>query len=162
MGAQARNLTPLPRTPMIVAMIRAKLCFAAEGITTDRDTNQVSAYSLVEHVEAPSYPVVMQRVGFFCLWERAPGDPTQCRAELSITLDGEDLLHRPVDIDFGAFLSTRCTIRIEGIVLRQPGALVFRLSVPGHESAAWAVAAGRSGSAMGRTDRAASLGARPI
>lgn len=147
---------------MIDAMIRAKVCFAAEGIATDRDTNQVSAYSLVEHVEAPSYPVVVQKIGFFCLWERTLADPAQCRAEFSITLDGEDLMRRQVDIDFGTFLSSRCTIRIDGFALKQPGAIVFRISIPGHETAAWAVTASRSGPAMERSAATAALGTRSI
>ena len=123
-------------------MIHAKTCFVAEGVTIDRDTNQVSAHNLIEDIEASSYPLLIQKLAFFCLWERARDDPAQCRSEFSITLDGEDLLRQPIDIDFGQFLRNRCTSRLEGFTLAKPGTIVFRLAIPDHDAAEWSVTAG--------------------
>jgi hypothetical protein len=128
-------------------MIRAKLCFVSEGISTDRDTGQVSAYGFVENFDAPSYPVTMQKIAFFCLWERTLADSAHSRAEFSITLDGKDLVRQPIDIDFGTFLRNRCTIRLDGFAPERPGVFAFRLAIPGHDTGEWVITASATPSA---------------
>lgn len=122
-------------------MIRVKACFVAEGVITDKDSGQVSAYSLVESIEAPSYPVVVQKIAFFCLWERTLADPALLRAEFTVLLDGKELVRQPVDIDFGSGLRNRCTIRLDGFAPERPGKFLFRLALPGHETAEWSFTA---------------------
>jgi hypothetical protein len=60
-----------------VAMIRAKTCFLAEGVTTDRDTGQVSAFRLVQNLRSRGLPVSVPKVAFFALWERDGADPSR-------------------------------------------------------------------------------------
>ena len=123
-------------------MIQAKLAFVAEGVTTDRDSNKVSAFNFCENIEAESYPLTIQKIAFFCLWERTAADPGRCGAEFSITHDGSDIVRQPVDIDFEALLRCRCTIHVDGFTPQRPGTLVFRLAMPGHDSAEWVITAG--------------------
>ena len=58
-------------------MIRAKTCFLAEGVTTDRDTGQVSAFRLIQNLRTAAYPAAVPKIAFFCLWERADADPSR-------------------------------------------------------------------------------------
>jgi hypothetical protein len=139
------------------AMIRAKLCFVAEGVSNDRETDQVSAFNFYEHFAARSYPASVQRIAFFCLLERAPADPARCRAEFSISLDGEDVVRQPVDLDFGTLPHCRCTIRVDGFAPQRPGTILFRLAIPGHDAAEYSVTATTSPATA--TGRAAAAGA---
>ena len=123
-------------------MIRAKTCFLAEGVTTDRDTGQVSAFHIIQNLRAAAYPVSMPKVAFFCLWERDGADPSRSVAEFSITLDGRDVTRQPVDIDFGQQLMNCCTIWIADLELAAPGHVVFQAAIPGHGAAEWSLAAG--------------------
>ena len=118
-------------------MIRTKTCFLAEGVTTDRDTGQVSAFRLVQNLRAAAYPVSVPKLAFFCLWERADSDPAHSRAEFSITLDGRDITRQPVDLDFGLLVMNGCTIWITDLELGTPGHVVFRAAIPGHGAAEW-------------------------
>ena len=123
-------------------MICAKTCFLAEGVTTDRDTGQVSAFRLIQNLRAAAYPVSVPKVAFFCLWERDGADPSRSLAEFAITLDGRDLTRQPVDIDFGQQLMNCCTIWIADLDIGAPGHLVFQAAIPGHGAAEWSLAAG--------------------
>jgi len=123
-------------------MIRAKTCFLAEGVTTDRDTGQVSAFRLIQNLRTAVYPAAMPKIAFFCLWERDGADPSRSRADFSITLDGRDITRQPVDIDFGQQLMNSCTIWIADLEIGAPGHLVFQAAIPGHGAAEWSLAAG--------------------
>ncbi len=126
----------------MVAMVRAKTCFLAEGVTTDRDTGQVSAYRLIQNLRAGAYPVAVPKLAFFCLWERDAGDASLARAEFSITLDGRGITQQSVDIDFGQHPMNCCTIWIADLELGAPGRLVFRAAIPPHGTAEWMLDAG--------------------
>ena len=118
-------------------MIRAKTCFIAEGIVTDRDTDRISAFALLEDVQAASYPLLTQKVAFFCLWGRTSADPQRVTCEFSITLNGRDIMRHGLDVDFQQYLHNRCVIRLDGFTLNEPGVVVFRLAIPGHDTAEW-------------------------
>ena len=136
-------------------MIRVKTCFVAEGVVTDRDTDQTSAFGLVEGVQAETYPLAIQKLAFFCLQARTPGDPQRVTGEFSLTLNGRDLARQSVDIDFQQLLQNRTTIRLVGLTLSEPGELVFRMAIPGHDTAEWTMQASRAAAgalgAMGST-----------
>ncbi|HEY8061649.1 MAG TPA: hypothetical protein VID74_02570 [Gemmatimonadales bacterium] len=123
-------------------MIRAKTCFLAEGVTTDRDTGQISAFRLIQNLRAAAYPISVPKIAFFCLWERDGADPSRARAEFSITLDGRDITRQPVDVDFGQHLMNCCTIWIADLGLAMPGHLVLRAAISGHQAAEWTLDAG--------------------
>jgi hypothetical protein len=125
-------------------MIRTLICFAAEGVITDAETRQVSAFGLLENVQASSFPVALQRIALFCMWERALTDTPECGVELSVTLNGQEIARQIIDINFAQFLRTRSTIRFEGVTLAEPGNLVFRLALPGHDVAEWVVTVNRA------------------
>ncbi len=122
-------------------MIRAKTCFVAEGVITDLETKQVSAFGLVESLQASSFPIVLQRVFLLCIWERSLADPSEFRFELTLTLNGRELERKVINASFAGFLRTRSTIRFEGLTLAEPGNLVFRLAVPEHDVAEWVMTA---------------------
>jgi hypothetical protein len=122
-------------------MIRAKTCFVAEGVSIDRETNLVSAFGLMESVQAAAFPVMLQKVVLLCIWERSPADPPEFRYELALTLNGRELERRSIDTGFGNALRTRTTIRFEGLTLAEPGNLVFRLAVREHGVAEWGMTA---------------------
>ena len=128
-------------------MIRVKTCFVAEGVVTDRDTSQVSAFGILENVQADSYPLSVQKLAFFCLWGRVAGDPQRASCEFSITLNGQDIARQGVDIDFQQYFNNRCTIRLDGFTLNEPGIVVFRLAIPGHDIAEWTLEARRAAAA---------------
>ena len=122
-------------------MFRVMTCFVAEGVITDRDTGQVSVFGLLENLQAESYPLSIQKIAFFCLWARAADDPQWATCELSITLNGQDIARQSIGIDFQQHFHNRCKLLLDGFALSAPGTVVFRLAIPGHETAEWTIEA---------------------
>jgi hypothetical protein len=127
-------------------MIRAKTCFVAEGVITDRDTDRISAFALLDDVQAASYPLLIQKLAFFCLWGRTSTDPQRLTCEFSITLTAQDIVRHGLDIDFQQYLHNRCVIRLDGFTLKEPGVVVFRLAIPDHDIAEWTLEVVRTAS----------------
>jgi len=143
-------------------MIRAKVCFVAEGVSIDRETNLVSAFGLLETLHPDSYPLFLQRISFLCVWEREGTDPQRCRGEFSITLDGQDISRQSIDIDFLHHLRNKTTIRLNGFVVSQPGNIVFRLAIPGHDQAEYVVIAGPATPAARAPDTTGAWPSNPL
>ena len=120
-------------------MIRAILCFVAEGVSIDRDSGQFTAYAVIERLAASAFPLLVPRLAFFCLWERAGTDSQVPHAGLSVSLNGQVLAHQEIPIDFEQYLRTRCAIRLDMLTITEPGSLVFKLTVPDHHTAEWAI-----------------------
>lgn len=107
-------------------MIRAKVCLLAEAVYIDRDTNEVSVFNLIETIQAAGFPVFMRRLTFFCLFEREPNDPAQNTVQFSIELNGRTVTSQEQNLGFADETRARNLMRVLGVVLSDPGQLVFR------------------------------------
>ena len=128
-------------------MIRVKACFVAEGVIIDRDTNQISAFGLLDNLQSDTYPKSVQKLAFFCLWTRTSGDPERVTCKFSVTQNQRDIARQDIDIDFQGHLYNRCNIRLERFALNEPGTVVFRLAIPGHDTAEWTMEASHTAAA---------------
>lgn len=54
-----------------------KICFAAVAVIRDAETNNISAFNILEGVGAAGLPLLMQNVSFFVLWQREAHEPPQ-------------------------------------------------------------------------------------
>lgn len=122
-------------------MIRAKVCLVAEGVTLDHETGLATAFCIQESVKPPAYPSAAQKMTFFCLFEREPSDPSRVSGEFTIALGAQKIAECAIDVDFLQFRSNRMSLRVEGLVIPAPGALSFRLALPGHTAAEYTIRA---------------------
>lgn len=107
-------------------MIRPKLCFAAEGIVRDGDTNLVSAFNIFEAIVAPGFPLFIQRMVSFALWERERNDPEIINGHFRVTLDGNLLVEAETMVSFQGLPRTRNFVNVAGLVVPRPGQLLFQ------------------------------------
>ena len=105
----------------------------------DGESNTISAFNLLEDITADGFPLLVPRVAFFTLWEREEGDAPVHHARLSVSLDNQELLAQPLDIDFQGFRKNRTINRIGGLVLPGPGQLRFSLAIDGGTTATYTV-----------------------
>jgi len=110
-------------------MIRAKLCFVAEGIIRDADNNTISAFTLIEGLGAAGFPLFLQRLSFFALWLRDTEDPRQIGAHFRVNLGNTILNETRLRLDFIDQLKTRTVIHLQGLVVPQPGLLDFHMEL---------------------------------
>lgn len=111
-------------------MIRAKICLVAEGLSIDRESNVASIFTIIEGVQAAGFPVVMQKVVFFCLWERDNNDPALVHGHFKASQGENVLIEKNIDINFGESRRNRTAITVNGLLLHGPGKVLFQLALP--------------------------------
>lgn len=110
--------------------MRTKVCFAAEGVIRDFETNTISAYKILEGVGAAGFPFFLPHVSLFVLWERDPGDPEQYTGRFSAIIGGQRLLEVPMPtVAFQGTPRARSIFNLNGIVIPAPGNLEFHVVV---------------------------------
>lgn len=113
-------------------MVRTKICCVSEGIVIDKETNSASIFSVVEGIGAAAFPLFIQKTAFFCLWERDMEDPQVHHGEFTIRIGDQVLVHSTdIVVDFLNQPRNRTVIRLNGLVVPNPGRLFFRLSLQG-------------------------------
>ena len=110
-------------------MIKSKICIVAEGVIRDVQTNGISVYSILEELTVQGFPVFIQKIAFFALWEKEENDPGQYRTTFTIELDDKSLMSQGIDLDFQRKLRSRSMVSINGLMVPKPGNLVFSMKV---------------------------------
>lgn len=109
-------------------MLRVKYALCAEGIVRDATTNSITAYNILEEVNAIGFPVVMPRLAIVVAVERESTDSSQQSARLRITLGDHELLSHALSLDFQEKLINRAIISLQGLVIPAAGTLVVSFS----------------------------------
>jgi hypothetical protein len=120
-------------------MIRVKVCLVSEGASRDADTNTVSIFSILEGIAGANFPLFVQRMVCFALWERDDGDPQTVQGRFRVRLNDEVLNEVAASINFGGYLRTRNFVRLNGIVIPRPGTLRFAFELEGGLRAEYAL-----------------------
>ncbi len=110
-------------------MIRSKLCVLAENVVQDIRTNTMSIFSVVEEINAQGLPLFVPKITFLVLWEKDLTDPAQYDAEFSVNLNEQNLHNAPIHLDFRDVQKHRSVVAMEGLVIPQPGQLIFRIRI---------------------------------
>jgi len=103
------------------------LSFSAEGIVRDVDTNNISAYNILEQLNSPGFPLFKQQVHYFAFLSREDAEPSNYDLNLVVSNNDQTLLEVPLTADFQDQLRNRQIVRIGGIAIPSPGQLIFRL-----------------------------------
>lgn len=110
-------------------MIKQKICLIAEGVWVDVQSNEVAIFNLIEGMAAIGFPVLWRRMSFFALLERDEGDPEVHKGKYVVQLNDKVLHTMTVDIDFRGGPRHRNVVRLEGLILTEPGRLSMRLEI---------------------------------
>ena len=106
-----------------------KICFAAVAVIRDAETNNISAFNILEVVGAAGLPFLIQNVSFFVLWQREPQEPAQTEGRFSLSI-GDQVLHEmTVRVDFQGGLKNRSIVNLNGLVVPNAGPLRFRFQL---------------------------------
>jgi hypothetical protein len=113
-------------------MLTVRLKFPAENVLVDQQTQDVAAIGIIATgMKAVSYPVFLRRLCYLVFWDRSPEDAKDYDAVFSLKLGQTVIGGGAVTLNFGEDLSHRTLVRIEGVVIPQPGTLEFSLVVGG-------------------------------
>ena len=106
-------------------MYRVKYLFCAEGVVVDVQTNSVTVYSLVEEVRTMAFPVVIPKLAICCSMIRDPGDESQPRIILKLTLDDETIFMTNSMVNFSDKPGARIVVNLNGVKITKAGVLKY-------------------------------------
>lgn len=111
-------------------MIRTKFTLLSDGCSIDFQTNLMSIFNVVEGMDMGAFPALVQRLLFLTLFERDAVDDAQYESEFSASMGGRELLRHTGRVDFSDKLRARAIVNLAGLVIPQPGRVLFRLAMP--------------------------------
>ena len=122
-------------------MYRARLSLVAEGIAVDTQSNNVTAFSILEELAAEGFPMGVPAIAYLAVVERGEHDDPSPAATLHLLLDDDEMMMQAVPLRFGGGRRTRLVVRFPAFLVPGAGALRFSLRVDGVEIAAYGIVA---------------------
>jgi len=108
--------------------MRSILCFVSEGLVRDAQSNNISAFNILERYSSPAFPLFIPKIFFFALLERNNTEGSDFELRLQILNNGERLNEVTLTANFQTSLLNRQLVSIGGLAIPNPGRLIFNLS----------------------------------
>lgn len=120
-------------------MFRVKTALVCEGAALDAQTNNITAYNILDELQSPAFPAAMV-LFFVATIERDRADPESPEATLRASQAGyPDTVNTQLPCRFGDKLRTHIVVKIAGLLLSAPGDLVFALRIAGQDVSSYVV-----------------------
>ena len=100
------------------------LLVCAETSVVDQATNRASLFNLLEEVATPTFPILIYSTVVYTSWEREEAD-SDTQADVSVKLNDKQLFTAQLAINFQQAMRCRSVLTALGLVLTEPGTLVF-------------------------------------
>jgi hypothetical protein len=104
-------------------VVRSKLFFCSDSTSIDARSNALSAFNIIEQLNAPSFPVVVPRLAILIFLSREEGDPSVVQLQLQIFSGTQQLFGGPLAVNFVQQLSTRTIVELNGLLVPAPAEL---------------------------------------
>lgn len=121
-------------------MLTQIISVAARGVVRDAQTNNISIFSILEQINPTGFPLFISDLAVLFVWSKAPGDPEVYDTEFVVRNNAIELMRRPYRIDFAGAAINRSIVSVQGLVVREPGALRFSTLIDDAEVAHYHVA----------------------
>ena len=114
------------------------LFVCSQSNSIDLRSNQVSIFNILDNVNAPSFPIVLDKISVLAIFS---DDITsgEYNILMDIVLNDEVLASGPIVVKFGGHTVTRTFTEIGGLILKAPGDLKFSLKYEGNEIGEWRI-----------------------
>jgi hypothetical protein len=120
-------------------VIQAKVFLCADSAAIDARTNALSAFHIMEQLNAPSFPVAIPRVSMIAVLTRQDTDPSNVQLQLQIYSGNQQLFVGPMAVNFAQQLNARTVAEMHGLVVPAPGVLSFVLRNGDETLSSWTV-----------------------
>jgi len=116
-------------------MARLEFFVVSVSASVDQTTNQASIFDIIEEVKATAFPSLLHSCVAFSLWRREPGDEERdFQLILRITTPGGAIHDFPSNFRMPA-ARHRTLVRVQGLLVEQPGQLRFEAILNGTHAA---------------------------
>lgn len=120
-------------------MIKVKLFLCADNAALDSRYNTISAFHILEDLNAATFPVAVPHLAVVGMFSREENDPSTLDLQLQFHLGPQQLFATPLTINFAHRLDSRIVAEMTGLVVPSPGSLVFALRNGEALMASWSV-----------------------
>jgi hypothetical protein len=97
----------------------------SEGVSRDAETNTMSIFHIIENINSPSFPLFIQKLVVLNLFERLSVDPPIFDSTVRVLINELQLHEVPIRINFEDKLKSRAILTVGGLVIPNPGTLIF-------------------------------------
>ena len=118
-------------------MIEVKLFLCSDSAAIDARTNAVSAFQIMEQVNAPSFPIVIPRMSIIATLTRGDEDAGR-HLSLEIDCGGQQLFSGPFPINLSQ-PTARAVVELQGFVVPGPQPLHLLLKVEQETLSTWTI-----------------------
>jgi hypothetical protein len=108
-------------------LIQSKLFVCADSAAVDARTSALSIFHVLEQLSSPAFPVAVPRVAIVFVLSREEADPANLHCQLQIHSGNQQLIARPVPVNFQQQFVARVILEMYGVVVPAPGNLRFEL-----------------------------------
>ena len=102
------------------------LFVVSESSSVDRETNVLSIFNIVDHIDPVSLPLSIPGLVLTIVLIREEGEPETIDGRISIANNEDTIVTLPSKVDFAGKRRTRLSARINGVPVRSPGTLIFK------------------------------------
>jgi hypothetical protein len=95
----------------------------AEGIVRSADDDSITIYNVLEAIQPAGFPIMVQHFFFLSVLEKTPDEPERVECTVRLTLGDQELLNRPLTLDFQGRKMCRSINKFQGLFLPGPGQL---------------------------------------
>jgi hypothetical protein len=110
--------------------MRVQFALCAQTASIDRTTNRVSIFNVIDHLPVSSFPINIPAVTFVSVIESDRDGDTNVKGILEISTSKSLIFKTEVPINFTSNRLARVVINFQGVPVREPGPLTFRLTIP--------------------------------
>lgn len=120
--------------------MKVNMLLCAEGVIRDVETNTISVFSILESLNARSFPIAIQRLAILYILERDETEPETVTLQIKLSNNDEQLTENTVESPFSGLLRNRTIINLNGLVITNPGKLIISLVYGEDELASYTIA----------------------
>jgi len=110
-------------------MVRSKIFLCAHGTAQDRESNNITVFSIIEQFNVTTFPLAYPFITVFGCFEKDPKDKRKYQVQLKVLNNENEILAVPSELNFLEFPRARLIFQIGGIIIPEPGLLKFILYV---------------------------------
>jgi len=103
----------------------------SKGSSLDRDTGELSIFSVLSAIGAAGFPVFLPQVVVVVSLTREATDPEIANATVVVALGDNELARGPIEVDFQGARHTHTILRIQPVVVPAAGNLTFTFDADG-------------------------------
>lgn len=114
--------------------MKFKSLIVCETCLVDGRTNALSFINILEEINLTAVPAMIHKLSVIAmLGQDNPGDNAMVPLDISVSMNGEQIIMQPITVDFKGRPDTRFILEVNGVPLKSGGVLKFTVNQNGKE-----------------------------